>query len=64
MHQQRSPIIPGQFHVLGRLGRHAGYDVPAYPGGTWMGSLMDYLAKQQAVRTCPSAPLRKLPAPA
>lgn len=41
--------------------RHAGYDVPAYPGGTWMGSLMDYLAKQQAVRTCPSAPLRKLP---
>lgn len=42
-------------------GRHAGYDVPAYPGGTWMGSLMDYLAKQQAVRTCPSAPLRKLP---
>ena len=40
-------------------GRHAGYDVPAYPGGTWMGSLMDYLAKQQANRTCPSAPLRK-----
>ncbi|HEV2391727.1 MAG TPA: type II secretion system protein [Verrucomicrobiae bacterium] len=42
-------------------GRHAGYDVPAYPGGTWMGSLMDYLAKQHAVRTCPSAPLGKLP---
>jgi prepilin-type N-terminal cleavage/methylation domain-containing protein len=42
-------------------GKHAGYDVPSYPGGTWMGSLMDYLAKQQAVRTCPSAPLRRLP---
>jgi type II secretory pathway pseudopilin PulG len=42
-------------------GRHAGYDVPAYPGRTWMGSLMDYLAKQQANRTCPSALLKKLP---
>ncbi len=42
-------------------GKHAGYDVPAYPGGTWMGSLMDYYAKQQAIRMCPAAPLGKLP---
>jgi prepilin-type N-terminal cleavage/methylation domain-containing protein/prepilin-type processing-associated H-X9-DG protein len=42
-------------------GRHAGYENPAYPGGNWMGTMMDYAIKND-LRTCPAAPLPEKPA--
>ena len=51
------------FMYANDTGRHAGYQAPAYPGGTWMGTLMDYYAKQPALQICPSAPLH-VPPPA
>ena len=40
--------------------RHAGYNDPAYPGGNWMGTMMNY-AKEKKLRLCPSAPLENPP---
>lgn len=37
------------------------YNDPRYPGGTWMGSLSDYI-KDRKVYVCPTAPLKR-PAP-
>jgi prepilin-type N-terminal cleavage/methylation domain-containing protein len=37
-------------------GKHAGYNNPDYKGGAWMGSLIEY-ARDNSLRTCPSAPL-------
>jgi prepilin-type N-terminal cleavage/methylation domain-containing protein len=42
-------------------GRHAGYQTPAYPGGNWMGTLMDYYNAQNKLRLCPSAPINNPP---
>jgi prepilin-type N-terminal cleavage/methylation domain-containing protein len=42
-------------------GRHAGYQTPAYPGGNWMGTLMDYYSAQNKLRLCPSAPISNPP---
>lgn len=42
--------------------RHAGYEVPAFPGGNWMGVLNDY-ATRKGLLICPSAPLHQ-PTPA
>ena len=42
-------------------GRHAGYQTPAYPGGNWMGTLMDYYSAQDKLRLCPSAPVKDAP---
>jgi prepilin-type N-terminal cleavage/methylation domain-containing protein len=43
-------------------GRHAGYQTPAYPGGNWMGTLMDYYGAQNKLRLCPAAPVNHPPA--
>src|ERR1035438_2446470 len=42
-------------------GRHAGYETPAFPGGNWMGTLMDYYSAQNKLRLCPSAPIKNPP---
>ena len=41
----------------GDTGKPAAYSAPDYPGGTWMGSLMEY-AQQKGFLLCPNAPLR------
>ncbi len=43
-------------------GKNAAYQNPAYPGGNWMGCMMDY-AKAKDLLLCPSAPLHQ-PTPA
>jgi prepilin-type processing-associated H-X9-DG protein len=40
--------------------QHVGYNNPAYPGGNWMGTLIEY-AKNDSLRLCPSAPLQYPP---
>jgi len=50
------------FMYAGDNSKHAGYNNPAYPGGNWMGTLMDYYAAKNDLRLCPSAPLH-LPTP-
>jgi prepilin-type N-terminal cleavage/methylation domain-containing protein len=42
-------------------GRHAGNNTSAYPGGNWMGTLMDYYSAQNKIRLCPSAPVKNPP---
>ena len=49
------------FMYLNDNGKPILYNNPAYPGGTWMGTLVDYI-KDKQLFICPSAPLRK-PAP-
>lgn len=39
-------------------GRPVGREDPDYPGGNWMGTLIDYYEADE-VRVCPAAPLRK-----
>jgi prepilin-type N-terminal cleavage/methylation domain-containing protein len=45
---------------VGEGGKPAGYGTSNYPGGTWMGSLMEY-AQQKGFLLCPNAPLRGPP---
>jgi prepilin-type N-terminal cleavage/methylation domain-containing protein len=47
------------FMYAGDNNRHAGYNTPAYPGGNWMGTLMDYYAAKNDLRLCPSAPVHQ-----
>ena len=49
------------FMYLNENGRPILYNNPAHPGGTWMGTLVDYI-KDRNLFVCPSAPLNK-PAP-
>ncbi len=46
------------FMYVSDNGRSAGYQNPAYPGGNWMGYMMDY-AKAKDLLLCPSAPLHE-----
>jgi prepilin-type N-terminal cleavage/methylation domain-containing protein len=50
------------FMYAGDNSRHAGYDNSAFPGGNWMGTLMDYYSAKNDLRLCPSAPVHE-PAP-
>lgn len=50
------------FMYAGDYSRHAGYNNPAFPGGNWMGTLMEYYASNNTLRVCPSAPVHE-PAP-
>jgi type II secretory pathway pseudopilin PulG len=47
------------FMYAGDNNKHAGYNTPAYPGGNWMGTLMDYYAAKAALRLCPDAPIHQ-----
>jgi prepilin-type N-terminal cleavage/methylation domain-containing protein len=44
------------FTYTSDTGRPVGREAKAFPGGNWMGTLLDYY-KSDAVRLCPSAPL-------
>jgi prepilin-type N-terminal cleavage/methylation domain-containing protein/prepilin-type processing-associated H-X9-DG protein len=51
------------FSYASDTGRPVGLEDPAYPGGNWMGTLIAYY-KVDALRVCPSAPVRQPTPPA
>jgi prepilin-type N-terminal cleavage/methylation domain-containing protein len=42
--------------------KHSGYNAPDFPGGHWMGLLLEHYGKEKRLCLCPSAPLRDPPA--